>query len=87
MSNTHRSPLFRAWSLQTQRLRFLTRLGCRVEFSWSEKYNSLCCTISPPSEITSSQFCGIGSTLDGALFGAYKIAMEAGVFDPMTEDA
>lgn len=80
---TARSPLFQLWSLQTQRMNFLTRVGCRVEFSWDEERLALRCSLIPPAHITSSQFCGIGKTLDVALFGAYQIAMQAGVFDPM----
>jgi microcystin degradation protein MlrC len=65
-------------------MRYLVRLGCRVEFGWR---GTLSCTITPPPEITSSQFCGLGATIDAALAGAYQVAMEAGVFDPITGDS
>lgn len=67
------------------RLRYVTRCGCRVEFDWCEEREMQQCTISPPPDVTSSQFRGLGTTVFSALLGAYKIAMEAGVFDPMTE--
>ena len=92
MSNaSQRSTAYHIWLLQTQRMRYLTRLGCRIEFTWNAtihwtngEQGALQCTLTPPAEITSSQFAGMGMTIDAALGAAYQIAMEAGVFDPMT---
>lgn len=80
------SPVARAWIAINHRINYLTRIGCRVEFNRSPDElhpNMLYCTITPPESITSTKFRGFGQSVDTALEGAYSIAMQAGVIDPV----